>query len=407
MPRIFRTLPIAAILVTTSLSGVQAACATGHVQVTLGDFPREAVSSPFYVATEGDGQVTFVLRALAHDCAPNAVTISYTTKDGSAVAPADYAPTAGQRAATTDATHGDGDRQSVGVPIVNDFVPEAVVESATVELTSAQGGQLVAPTSAALHIVDDDGLASLISLDPGATYRQLETFNLAGVPVFRGGSASGEATVSYTVEPGPSPAASPGGDYRAESGTLTFDAGDRIEMIPITLVNDRDTEDEEKLTVTLTEVVEGGSFDPNGRVTAEFTVLDNEELYAPESLFHHPRNKFKYKAKDYRIREIHVFTTDKGGAGVTDADMALRKDLSGRGCEWWSGKRWKRRSCKDHLWVSMDIYEPDFFYLRLPELARSRGAIKSYTAFSRAIDGSGNRERRLEPGRNANTFDIK
>jgi hypothetical protein len=406
MSRILRTLPLAAMLIGASLSGVQAACAGGHVQVTLGDFPREAVSSPFYWASEGDGQVTFILRALAHDCAPNAVTISYATKPGSAAEGTDYVPASGSRAATTDATHGDGDRQPVGVTVINDFVLEAVVKSATVELTSAQGGQLVAPTSAALHIVDDDGLTSLVSLDPAATYRQLETFNLGGVPVFRGGSASGEVTVGYTVEPGPAPAASPGADYRAESGTLTFAAGDRIEMVPITLVNDRDTEDEEKLTVTLTGV-EGATLDPNGRASAEFTIVDNEELYAPESLFHHPRNRFKYKAKDFRIREIHVFTEDKGGAGVTDADMALRKDLSGRGCEWWSGKRWKRRSCKDHLWVPMDIYEPDFFYLRLPELAPSRGAIKSYTAFSRAIDGSGNRERRLEPGRNANTFDIK
>lgn len=406
MSRTLRTLPIAAILLAGSLSSVQAACASGHVAVTLGGFPAEAVSSPFYWAAEGDGQIVFVLRALAHDCAPNAVTISYTTKDGSAKAPADYAPTTGQRAVATDAGHGDGGSQPVSVPVVGDLVPEPVVESATVELTGAQGGQLHAPTSAALHIVDDDGPTARISMDPAAEYRQFETYNLAGIPVFRAGSDLGQVTVPYSVEPGPAPAASPGGDYRAASGTLTFEAGDRVEMIPITLLNDRDTEDEEKLTVTLTGA-EGATLDPEGRRSAEFTILDNEELVAPESLFHHPKNRFKYRAKDYRIREIHVFTKDKGGSGVTQADLGLRKDLAGRGCEWWNGKRWKKRSCNSYLWVPMDIYEPDFFYLRMPELPPSKGAIKSYTAFSRAVDGSGNRERRLEPGRNANTFDIK
>ncbi len=407
MPRIFRILPVAAILVTTSLSGVQAACASGHIAATLTDFPPEAISSPFYWTTEGSGssQILFVLRAIGDDCTPSAITISYATKDGSATAPTDYAPTSGQRAVSTDPTHGGNDRQPVSVPVVGDLVPEAVIESAVVELNGVQGGgHLSAPISAALHIVDDDGPTAQISLDPAASYRQLETFNLAGIAVFRGGSAGGQVTVPYTVQPGPGPAASPGGDYRAESGTLTFAPGDRIEMIPITLVNDRDTEADERFTVTLTGA-EGGELTEASSVV--FTILDNEELSAPESLFHHPRNKFKYRAKDYRIREIHVFTKDKGGSGVTQAQLALRKDLAGSGCEWWNGKRWNSRSCKKHLWVPMGIYEPDFFYLRVPELPRSTGGIKSYTAFSMAIDGAGNRERRLEAGRNANTFDIK
>ena len=90
MSRILRTLPAAAILLTTSLSGVQAACATGHIAATLTDFPPEAISSPFYWTAEGSGtsQVTFVLRAIGDDCTPSAVTISYTTKDGTGTNPA-------------------------------------------------------------------------------------------------------------------------------------------------------------------------------------------------------------------------------------------------------------------------------------------------------------------------------
>ena len=407
-----RTLPVAAILLTLSLSGVQAACATGHVAATLSDFAPEALSSPFYWTTEGSGssQVTFVLRAIGDDCFASAVTISYATKDGAgphnpATAPSDYAPTSGQRAVSTDPSHAGNDRQPVSVPVVGDAVAEAVLESATVELTGVQGGgHLSPPTSAALHIVDDDGPTARISLDPNATYRQVETYNMAGIPVFRGGSGAETVTVPYTVEPGPAPAAEPGADYRAASGTVTFAPGDRIEMVPITLVNDRDTEGEEKLTVTLTGA-EGGAID--GAASSVFTIVDNEELGVPRSLFHHPRHKRTYRAKDYRIREIHVFTEDRGGSGVIGAELALRKNLSGRGCQWWTGRKWKRGSCSKLSWLSMDMYETDFFYRRFPSLPKSRGAIESYTAFSRAIDGAGNRERKLDPGRNANTFEIK
>lgn len=371
---------------------------------TLADFPSEAVSSPSYWAAEDSGQVTFIMRAIGDDCTPNAVTISYQTKDGSAASGTDYVPASGQRVVTTDPTHGPNDRSPVPVSLVSDPIPEGVVESAIVELTGVQGGgHLSPPITAGLHIVDDDGPASRISLDGGAAYRQLETFNIAGVAVFRGGAAGGTTTVNYTIEPGPTPAKA-GEDYKAESGTLTFASGDRIEMIPITLVNDRDTEREESFVITLTGA-EGGVID--GPSSTVFTILDNEEAGAPESLFHHPRNKWKYRSEDYRIREIHVFTKDLGASGVVGAEFALRRNMKSGGCSWLSGKRWKKKPCNNEVWNKMGQYEPDFFYIRMPTLKPSTGKVESYTAISRAIDGAGNREEKFESGRNANTFDIK
>jgi len=291
------------------------------------------------------------------------------------------------------------------VTVVGDPAPEAMLESATVELTGVQGGYLSYPTTAALHMVDDDGPTARVALDGAAVHRQLETFNQGGVAVFRAGSAADTTAVSYSVSPGPGRAAKKGDDYKAaETGTLTFAPGDRIEMIPITLVNDRRTESEENLTVTLTGA-EGGAID--GTASRTFTILDNEEPNAPISLFHHPRNRWKYKSKDYRIREIHVFTEDRGGSGVTRADFALRRNLQSGGCSWWKGKRWKSKSCNKEIWNKMGMYEPDFFFIRVPALQPSRGSIETYTAFSRATDGAGNKEQRFEKGRNFNTFDIK
>ena len=406
MPRFLRTFPVAVLLAGSSMSGVEAACATGHIAATLTDFPPEAVTSPFYWSEEASRQVSFVLRAIGDDCFASAVTISYQTKDGTASSGADYLPTSGSRAVTTDPSHGGNDRQTVQVSVADDVVPENVVEAATIELTGVQGGYLAPPTSAALYMIDDDGPTARVALDASIAYQQLETYGQGGVPVFRGGLASESTTVHYTVAPGPAPAATPGADYRADSGSLTFGPGDRLEMIPITLLNDIDTEVGEKLTVTLTSV-EGGELDSNGGTTITFTILDNEEPNAPLSRFHHPRNKWKYKPADYRIREIHVFTEDRGGSGVTRADFALRRNLAGGGCSWWTGKKWKDRSCKKEMWVKMGKYEPDFFFIRVPELDASTGAINTYSAFSRAIDGAGNKESKFEKGRNANTFDVK
>ena len=393
------------VLVVTSLAGADAACSSGHVAATLANFPPEAVSTPFYWAAEGDGQIVFAVRAMGEECLPTAVTIGYATKDGIATAPQDYAPTSGERVVTTDLGHTGNDRQSVSVPIVADAaVPEPVVESAIIELTGVQGGYLAAPASASLNIVDDDGDQARIALDGTAEYRQLETYALAGVPVFRGGSASGTVSVPFTVEPGPAPAAKLGEDYRAQSGTLTFPPGDRIEMIPITLVNDRDAESPEHLTVALTGA-EGAAIEGASRVT--FTIRDNEEPGMAESRLHHPHNNGNYRSNDHRIREIHVFTDDRGGLDVSGAEFALRKKMSSGGCQWWTGKRWINKPCAREVWNEMRRYEPDFFYIRLPELPSSKGSIRSYTALSRTIDAAGHREIRFERGRNANTFEVQ
>lgn len=403
MPRSLRALPVAAFLVASSLSGVQA-CATGHIAATLTSFPKEAISTPFYWAPEAGGQIQFVLRAIGDDCTPQPVSIRYATKDGSATAPFDYAPASGERVVSTDPAHGDQDRQPVPVSVVDDLVPEGAVENAVVELTGVTGGYLTPPTSASLVIVDDDGPDARVALDAAASYRQLETFSKAGVAVFRGGSAAGTTTVHYSVSPGPAPAADPDADYKAESGSLTFGPGDRIEMVPITLVNDSNTESNENFTVALGNV-DGGVID--GSSSATFTILDNEELGVPLSKFHHPRQGWKYKPSDYRIREIHVFTEDRGGSGVAKAEFALRKNLTGGGCAWLSKRKWKNAPCKKEVWNKMGMYETDFFYIRVPELEASNGTIQTYSAFSRAIDGAGNKEKQLEKGRNANTFDIK
>lgn len=75
-------------------------------------------------------------------------TISYTTRDGTAIAPEDYTATSG------NLTFHTGDQeQSFTIPITNDAIAEALLETVTIELRNSAGTTVLTRT---MTIVDDD-----------------------------------------------------------------------------------------------------------------------------------------------------------------------------------------------------------------------------------------------------------
>jgi hypothetical protein len=177
-----------------------------------------------------------------------------------------------------------------------------------------------------------------------------------------------------------------------------------VKLITIQLVNDKTYEPPEELTLTLTDP---GTVLPEDPVTTTVRILDSVGASGLESRLHHPRQRFTYRASDYRIREVHIFTVPGQGAPVASAELAIRRNMKGGKCQWLAGKRFKPGDCQNERWLGTAQYEPDFFYKRLKEIAPSKGKIKSYTAFSRAINGTGEVETFLKAGRNQNTFKVK
>ncbi|MGH2739684.1 MAG: Calx-beta domain-containing protein [Actinomycetota bacterium] len=392
------------------------ACANEHVGITLGSFPPEALSRPFYWTEESSGSVSFVIRAydFSDACIPSSASVAYETADDTAMTITDYIPATGRTAVLTDPRHTGNDAQPVPVTLVDDVVPEAPVEIIDVSLSAPQGGRLLDPTLAYLYVVDDDALMTEVSLD-GADYEQSEFYGdtRGGVPVFRGGPATAPTTVRYEIRPGPAPAARPNKDFQAfATGSVRFEPSQRVALIPLTIKNDLEAEPDEKLTVTLTGADGATVLDPS---TMKFTILDNEERVPPASRLHHPRQNLRYTPDDYRIREIHVFTDDEAEpgsvvSGTIESNLGLRKNLIDGSCEWWSGNAWVARGCSKILWLKMRLDDPDFFIYRLGKnvLTPSVGTeIRNYTGYSRAIDGAGNKERKLEKARNYNTFEVK
>ncbi|MGH2711266.1 MAG: Calx-beta domain-containing protein [Actinomycetota bacterium] len=393
-------LVLASVLFAVPASAEQA-CATNHMRARLEVFSEGSLSRPLYWVAENGGQSTFTVRIIGSGCDGSASTINYAVEQGSATTPADYSHI--NQPITFVNTVGHPDTQTRSVSITDDLLPvDAAVEVATIKLTSASGGSLIPPTTAPLIIVDDDGATSRVSLADGP-YEENESSAITtpsgGVPVFRAGDASGTTTVDYTISGG---TATQGSDYTGPtSGTLTFQPGDRMELVPIQIMDDAAVESPETVDVDIS----GTGVEGTTKVT--MTITDNEETLPPASSIHHPNQGRRYLSDNFLIREIHIFTTDEGGAGTVAAELALRRNMKDRSCAWWTGKKFKKGQCDKERWLKTGKYETDFFFIRMNELAASVGQIKNYSAFSRAIDGAKNVESDFEVGRNANTFEVK
>jgi Calx-beta domain len=395
---------VAVALASSALAAVpaNAACVAAPARISLGGMHVADQPRPFFLGDEGSP--TPVTIRFSGGCGAT-MFVDYATSPGSAQS-SDYGHTANTASATVP---GDDTAEVVRpVPITGGDSPDAAVESVQFSLSNprAVGGSGGNPTlfnsSFPILIVDEQG-GTRVSFE-GVPYSQSETFPSARIPVFSAGASPPSGPVTYTIDPGPGNPATPGEDYTATSpGTVNF-GGQRWATIPIGVINDEIGEGPEDVTITLSGP------DVSSPNSTTFTIEDNEESERPKSRFHHPRHKWRYKKSDYRIREFHVFASDNpGGAGVVGAQMALKRTRANGACQWFTGKGWQAKDCQNREWLDMK-YDPvgQLFLYRMKQLKSSVGTrIKNYTAFSRAIDGSGNVESDFKQKRNDNTFEIK
>jgi hypothetical protein len=379
-----------------------AACANPSVYLSLTGFPSEAGTARFYYAAEND-TAAFTVRRLSHDCSFTVASVGYAVTHIS-TSDQDLEPLAGRVSGLRDPDHdGPPHSQVVSVPLKNDELAEDAVKKAWVELRDPEGGVLGTPSSAPLYVVDDDGPARVTFAE--SSYTHDEKMGRLDVPVFRGGDASAATTVSYSIEPGPAPAASPDQDLAGPTeGTLSFAAGQRLRMLSLDVKNDSTPEGDENLVVNLT-----GDAVTNPSSTT-VTITDDAAVPAPTTRFHHPIQGKRYPYNDFLLREVHVFATD-AGSGVARVQIALRRKLDSGACAWWNGEGFSRGLCSKHRWFKMrggdDFGDEYLFLYRFPALKRTAGTnIKNYTAYSRAIDPNGIREAFFEKGRNRNTFKV-
>jgi CSLREA domain-containing protein len=168
-------------------------------------------------------------------------TVDYTTTNGTAVAGNDFTAAGGTL------TFGAADTsRTIVIPIANDALDEAG-ETFSVTLSNAGGATIGAPSVATVTINDDDAAPALSVSDPNVTEGNSGTTTLTfNVSL---STASGRPiAVDYTTI---DQTANAGSDYGARFGTLTFDPGETLKTIAVTVNGDTMAEANETLRVLL------------------------------------------------------------------------------------------------------------------------------------------------------------
>ena len=191
-----------------------------------------------------------------------AVTVSYRTVDGTAVAGSDYKSASGELRFEPGET-----TQTVTVETLADELAEDT-EQFTVEL-SAPLGATVADGVGEGTISDDDDAPEL-SIDDAPAVSEGETAEFT----VRLSATSGRAvTVSYRTVDGTAVA---GSDYKSASGELRFEPGETTQTVTVETLADELAEDTEQFTVELSAPLGATVADGVG----EGTISDDDD--APE-----------------------------------------------------------------------------------------------------------------------------
>jgi chitinase len=239
----------------TVKDGVSGETATATGTILNDDPPNVAVSSPR--AGEADGKVGFAVTLSAPSTKP--ITVPYSTKDGSATAPADYAATSGTL------TFAPGERSKVvEVPIANDKLSEGD-ETFTLSAGAATG---------TATIVDDEPPVPFVgALDAAVQEGNVGTTPLTFAIVLSNPSVK-PVSVEVATQNGTAVA---GEDFVAlPPTTVTFAPGETAKQVVVSVTGDTIAEPDETFTLVLSKPVNaafagqrtaalGGIFNDDGK----------------------------------------------------------------------------------------------------------------------------------------------
>ena len=236
--------------------------ASGLGTITDDDATPALSISDVTVAEGNSGTTNAVFTVTLTPTSGQAVQVDYTTQNGTATAPADYAT----RAATLVFAAGENSR-TISVPVIGDTVDEAN-ETFTVQLSGAVNASISDATG--IGTITDDETDPTLSIDdvPNVNEGNSGTTNATFTVTLTGNTAR-TVTVAYTTQDGTAKA---GEDYTAKSGTLTFEPGDTSEPITVLVTGDTLDEADETFTVKLSAPTVATLADDTGTAT----ISDND-----------------------------------------------------------------------------------------------------------------------------------
>ena len=230
-------------------------------------------SQSTYDASENGGTAT--IKVVREGGSAGAVTVDYSTSNGSATAGADYTATSG----TLSFAAGEVEKEFT-VPVLDDTADEDD-EAVNLALTNPSNrARLATPNVAVLRILDNDAPGG----DPGtlrfsaANYSVGEDGGTATITVGRTGGTFGTVSVSYATSDGTATANS---DYTPASGTLTFADGETTKSFSVVVTDEPSPEQDETVILTLSNPTGATLGSPS---SATLTILDTDRSGPPAQL---------------------------------------------------------------------------------------------------------------------------
>ena len=221
------------------------------------------------LAEGNSGTKQMVFTVSLSQAATGPVTVNYATANGTATAGQDYV------AKTGTITFAAGETQkTVSVTINGDKVAE-LNESLALNLSSPSGATLADGAAVGTILTDDVIVPRITIADATVKEGDSGTRNLA-FTVSLSEATSGPVTVTYATANGTAKA---GEDYIAQTGTLTFAAGETSKVINVAVMGDTVIEGNETLKINLTtptggKIADGGAIGTIVNDDARISVAD-------------------------------------------------------------------------------------------------------------------------------------
>jgi Ca2+-binding RTX toxin-like protein len=260
-----------------------------------------------YSVNEADGTASITLIRSGNLSA--AVTATLTPSNGTATAPADYSNTP----ITVNFAAGQTS-QTITIPIVDDNLFESN-ETVNLTLSNPTGGAILGPQQTAILTIVDNDPQPTISISP-ATLSQNEGNSGTTAFVFTvslSNPSTTAITVNYVTANG---TATAGLDYVANSGTLTFAAGETTKQITVLVNGDTTFEPDETFTVSLSSP----SNATLGTTTSSTAAILNDDVALQPGILAFSAATFSVNENGTPVTTITIVRTG-GSDGIVSATL--------------------------------------------------------------------------------------
>ncbi|NOZ55073.1 MAG: hypothetical protein GXP08_18365 [Gammaproteobacteria bacterium] len=271
-------------------------------------------SEATYSVAENGATVDLVVTRA--DGTTGAVTVDYTSVDGTATAGVDYTTISGTL------TFADGETtQTLTATILDDDIYEGD-ETIIFELSNVTGGAVLSsPAQAILSITENDPIPPEGSLEWSATaFSIAEDANTATISISRNNGSQGVVSVDYATSDG---TATAGTDYVAATGTVTFADGQTSQNVVIELLDDTVYEGDETINLALSNVVGGAALVKPA--TAVLNITENEPVPSQGGLHW---SETSYSVAENANTVTVTVTRSDGSFGEISVDYATTDDTA-------------------------------------------------------------------------------